>query len=300
VYDRSLDDVNLRTAYDKYRLNHHIISSDEIRFMRESYGLSQRSLGTLLGWGEITIHRYENGSLPDDAHNQVLRFIQDPFNMERMVKMYGDRLHQAARRRLTECLAVRLNEEAPEKFAQVLAQSTGPKGSSILTGLKEFSPQAFIEMMVFYAAKPSGVLKTKLNKLLWYADFTHFRRYGISISGATYVHLPYGPVPDNYGVYLAALCNNETLMLEEIDFGPDSAGEHIIGEKLVATREPRAEYLPDSAYAILEAVHRRFRQTGSKEISRLSHEEIGYTATEHMEPISYEYADQIKVEVPIE
>jgi hypothetical protein len=176
----------------------------------------------------------------------------------------------------------------------------GPKGSSILTGLKEFSPQALIEMMIFYAAKPSGVLKPKLNKLLWYADFTHFRRYGKSISGATYVHLPYGPVPDNYGVYLAALCNNETLMLEEIDFGPDSVGEHIIGEKLVATREPCAEYLPDSAYAILEAVHRRFRQTGSKEISRLSHEEIGYTATEHMEPISYEYADQIKVEILIE
>jgi DNA-binding transcriptional regulator YiaG len=292
--------VNLRTAYDKYRLNHHIISPTEIRSMRESYGLSQRSLGTLLGWGEITIHRYENGSLPDDAHNQVLRFIQDPFNMERMVKMYGDRLHQAARHRLTECLAARLNEKASEKFAQVLAQSGGPKGSSIFTGLKEFMPQALIEMMVFYAAKPSGVLKTKLNKLLWYADFIHYRYYRRSISGATYVHLPYGPVPDNYGVYLASLCANETLVLEEIDFGPDSTGEHMIGEKLVAKREPRPEYLPENAYTILEAVYRYFRQTGSKEISRLSHEEIGYTATEHMEPISYEYADKIKVEIPIE
>jgi hypothetical protein len=89
-------------------------------------------------------------------------------------------------------------------------------------------------------------------------------------------------------------------MLEEIDFGPDSAGEHIIGEKLVATREPRPEYLPESAYAILEAVYRRFRQTGSKEISKLSHEEIGYAKTGHMEPISYEYADEIKVEIPIQ
>ena len=50
VYDRALDSENLQTAYDLYRLNHHIISPAEIRSMRESYGLSQRSLGALLGW----------------------------------------------------------------------------------------------------------------------------------------------------------------------------------------------------------------------------------------------------------
>lgn len=299
VYDRALDSKNLQAAYNLYRHKHHIITPDEIRFMRESYGLSQRSLGALLGWGEITIHRYENGSLPDDAHNQVLRFIQDPFNMERMVKTYGHRLHQAARRRLTVRLAHRLNKEAPEKVMQVLAQSTD-LSANIFTGLKEFSPQALMQMMVFYASKPAGVLKTKLNKLLWYADFLHYRLYGVSISGATYVHLPYGPVPDNYGTYLASLCDSETLVLEEVDFGPGATGEHIIGEKLVSNREIRADVLPDSAYAVLEAVYQRFRHTGSKEISRLSHEETGYTNTEHMEPISYAYADDLKVEIQIE
>ena len=299
VYDRALDSENLQTAYDLYRLNHHIISPAEIRSMRESYGLSQRSLGALLGWGEVTIHRYESGNLPDDAHSQVLRFIQDPFNMERMVKMYGHRLHQAARRRLTERLADRLDQEAPGKVVQVLAQSAGPS-ADIFTGLREFSPQALMEMMVFYAAKPTGVLKTKLNKLLWYADFIHYRLHRISISGATYVHLPYGPVPDNYGAYLASLCDSGTLILDEIDFGPDAAGEHMIGEKLVAAREPRADMLPKTAYAVLEAVYRNFRHTGSKEISRLSHEEAGYTETGHMEPISYEYADKIKVKILVD
>src|SRR4051794_38976260 len=68
VNDRALDSKNIQDAYGLYRRNHHIITPDEIRSMRESYGLSQRSLGALLGWGEITIHRYENGNLPDDAH----------------------------------------------------------------------------------------------------------------------------------------------------------------------------------------------------------------------------------------
>jgi putative zinc finger/helix-turn-helix YgiT family protein len=300
VYDRALDDENLRVAYDAYRRNHYIISAAEIRSMREGYGLSQRSLGALLGWGEVTIHRYEGGSLPDDAHSQVLRFIQDPFNLERMMKMYGHRLHQAARARLIERLAARLDEEVPEKVAQVVVRSDKPKEAGIFTGLKDFSPRALMEMMVFYAAKPGGVLKTKLNKLLWYADFTHYRLHGASISGATYVHLLYGPVPDNYGSYLAALCDNETLVSDEIDFGPDAAGEHMVGERLAATREPRADAIPPSAYAVLEAVHRRFRRTGSKEITRLSHEEVGYTATAHKERISYEYAAQLKVEIRVD
>jgi putative zinc finger/helix-turn-helix YgiT family protein len=300
VYDRALDDENLGAAYDAYRRNHYIISPAEIRSMREGYGLSQRSLGTLLGWGEVTIHRYEGGSLPDDAHSQVLRFILDPFNMERLVKMYGHRLHQAARARLAERLAAKLDEEVPEKVAQVVVRSDKPKEAGVFTGLKDFSPRALMEMMVFYAAKPGGVLKTKLNKLLWYADFTHYRLHGVSISGATYVHLLYGPVPDNYGSYLAALCDSETLVSDEIDFGPDAAGEHMVGERLAATRGPRADALPPSAYAVLEAVHRRFRRTGSKEITKLSHEEVGYTATGHKEPISYEYAAQLKVEIRVD
>lgn len=298
VHDDALDSENIGTAYALYRQNHHIISPGEIRAMRESYGLSQRSLGALLGWGEVTIHRYENGSLPDDAHSQVLRFIQDPFNMERMVKMYGHRLHEAARRRLAERLTARLGEEAPRKVVQVLAQSAGPN-ASIFTGLREFSPHALMEMMVFYASKPGGVLKTKLNKLLWYADFIHYHLYRMSVSGATYVHLQYGPVPDNYTGYLASLCASETLVVEEIDFGPGETGDHMVGEKLVATREPKADALPESAYAVLEAVYRRFRRTGSKEISSLSHEEVGYSETVHMEPISYEYADRLKVKIPV-
>lgn len=35
---------------------------------------------------------------------------------------------------------------------------------------------------------------TKLNTILWYADFEHYRRFGRAITGATYVRQPDGPV----------------------------------------------------------------------------------------------------------
>src|ERR1700684_607030 len=67
VFDKELDGGNLRKAYDIYRAAHGIITAEEIGLLREKYGLSQRGLGNLLGWGEVTIHRYENGSLPDES-----------------------------------------------------------------------------------------------------------------------------------------------------------------------------------------------------------------------------------------
>ncbi|MCX6646229.1 MAG: helix-turn-helix domain-containing protein [bacterium] len=98
--DSKLIDESLLRAYDKYRGKHGIISRDEIRKILRKYGLTQRSLAALLGWGEITIHRYEKGSIPDEAHNLILKFIEDPVNMQRLFDEHKDRLNPRALKKL--------------------------------------------------------------------------------------------------------------------------------------------------------------------------------------------------------
>lgn len=299
MFDRNLDSKNLQVAFDLYRQRHNIISPTELRAMRERYGLSQRSLGALLGWGEITIHRYEQGSLPDDAHNQVLRFIEDPFNMRYVADVYSQRIRESAHRKLTDRLSALLNQHSADKVVQVLTQSAVPKKIDIFTGFRKFKPEALMEMIIFFASKSAGVMKTKLNKLLWYSDFIHYRHHSLSISGATYVHLQYGPVPDSYTVYLSTLCESGALNINEVDFGLNRDGEPITGEKLISARPPQTDTLPPTALEVLEAVHSYFERVGSSGITKISHEEIGYTVTSPGEPISYEYADQLKVDITI-
>ena len=60
-------------------------SLEEIRAIREQYGLSQRSFAKLLNWGDKTICRYENGSIQDKAHNSLLLFLREPQNMRAYV-----------------------------------------------------------------------------------------------------------------------------------------------------------------------------------------------------------------------
>ena len=76
-----LDNETLLMAYNEYRRKHRLLLPEEIKRIREQYGLSQRAFANLLNWGDKTICRYENGSIQDKAHNSLLLFLRDPQNM---------------------------------------------------------------------------------------------------------------------------------------------------------------------------------------------------------------------------
>ena len=81
-YCEELDDATLTNAYNEYRKKHKLLLPTEIKQIRELYGLSQRGFAKLLNWGDKTIHRYENGSIQDKAHNSLLLFLRTPENMK--------------------------------------------------------------------------------------------------------------------------------------------------------------------------------------------------------------------------
>jgi putative zinc finger/helix-turn-helix YgiT family protein len=74
-YSINDEEDKFQLAYTEYRKRKGLLQPQEIKQIRETYGLSQRNFARLLGWGEITIHRYETGAIQDDAHNDVLESI---------------------------------------------------------------------------------------------------------------------------------------------------------------------------------------------------------------------------------
>ena len=81
LFCEELDSATLVSAYNEYRRRHKLLLPEEIKKIREQYGLSQRSFAKLLNWGDKTICRYENGSVQDKAHNSLLLFLRNPENM---------------------------------------------------------------------------------------------------------------------------------------------------------------------------------------------------------------------------
>ena len=78
LFDEELERDNLSKAYAEYRARLGIMSPEEIKQMREGYGISQRGLSRLLGWGDVTVHRYETGAIPDQPHSMLLELLNDP------------------------------------------------------------------------------------------------------------------------------------------------------------------------------------------------------------------------------
>jgi hypothetical protein len=61
-------------------------------------------MSRLLGWGEITYHRYENGSLPDQSHNNQLRLIKEPSNVKILLENNSDNLSSKTIKKLNKRL----------------------------------------------------------------------------------------------------------------------------------------------------------------------------------------------------
>lgn len=69
-------------------------------------------------------------------------------------------------------------------------------------------------MVLFFANKSLELLKTKLMKLLNYSDMIFYKENGVSISGLRYVHLPFGPVPENFDMLMEKMAEDKIAHIE--------------------------------------------------------------------------------------
>lgn len=105
-YDLKDEENKYQTVYREYRRRKGLLQPEEIRLLREKYGLSQRAFAKFLGWGAITIQRYETGALQDNGHNSLLNFLKVPDNFER----YYDSRKSLLPERITRTIEKSLRE----------------------------------------------------------------------------------------------------------------------------------------------------------------------------------------------
>lgn len=273
-------------AYEIYRKKRGMLQPEDIKALRKKYGMTQGELSRVLGWGAATLSRYENGSLQDRTHDQVLKLLEDPRNVLRLVKESSDTLGEHRRKSLTRSLQNLVRDENP--IERYLEECFLHNQQSVLTGFKLFTPEKFFNAVLYFCR--DGRLKTVINKLLFYADFKHFKEYVSGVTGAQYVHLPYGPVPQHYEIYLAKLVNEGAIEIHEEYYPPDA-----VGQRYTTVGEPLLGVFSDKELITLATVNKHFKGFGAKAISEFSHDERGYKETSPGQPISYEYASFLKI-----
>ena len=288
----ALDEVNMNQVYNQYRDKFNIPFPDEITRIREKYGLSAAKMSEILGLGINSYRQYEAGEMPSVANAKLIQMVDEPKIFIEMVE-----------------LSATLDDKAKAKYkqkAQLLAEEKkrnifnlnfkeyllGNHLADIYSGYRNPNLEKFTEMVVYFSDKLSP-FKTKMNKLLFYADFVMFKQSCFSISGVRYRAIDMCPVPNNFQSIFEYLSNNEEIDIDTIEFSNGYIGEQF---KARNDRKFNAALFTDNELQTLEKVATVFKETSTSDIIKLSHLEEAWKNNEKGKGvISYEYAFELNL-----
>ncbi|MDP5089371.1 MAG: DUF4065 domain-containing protein [Saprospiraceae bacterium] len=283
----ALDELNMNQVYNQYRDKFNIPFPDEINNIRSKYGLSASKMSEILGFGVNSYRQYEAGEIPSIANAKLIQIVDDPQNFMEMTALCGT-LDEKARVKYIQ-KAIFLAEEKKRNIFNINFKEylLGKHLADIYSGYRNPNFEKITEMVVYFSDKLSP-FKTKMNKLLFYADFLMFKQSCFSISGMRYKAIEMGPVPINFQSIFEYLANKD-----EIDIFTTEFPQGYIGEQFKAKngRPFRVELFSENELNVLEKVANVFKPTSTNQIIEISHLEEAWKKNEkNKSVISYESA----------
>lgn len=264
--DDQLSELNITQVHNQYRERLKLPFPDEITAIREKYGLSARKISDILGFGPNTFGNYEKGEIPGKANARLIQLANDPEEFRKLAKL-SDNLTAALEKKISDLL----NLKEIFNFWN-LSSLFKNETQSRLNGYRMFKQERVNQMILFFAEKMHP-WKTKLNKLLFYSDFLHFKKYGYSISGLKYVAIDYGPVPNEYEILFTIGRINNIFKKVYQEINNDATGEKVLP---MTNAKFNSRLFKDHELEILYTVFDKFKDVTSSEIVKMSHDEIAW------------------------
>lgn len=153
--DEELEKANLKRVYDTYRHRHGIPTAEELKKIRERYGIPSSAMSIILGLGENQFGLYEEGAVPTLSVGKLLALAADPAIMREML--------QFAR--------MSFSEKLYNKYYDAILTSMQPAWYvAESSGLFDYSVfYAFPSNVVKYQPVASSPRKTRYNEYNSYA-----------------------------------------------------------------------------------------------------------------------------------
>lgn len=289
--EEGVDPANM--AFAEYRTRKGLLSPEQIRNLRKQYRLSQRSLAVLLGMSEATVNRYEGGGLQTPAHDTAIRACENGDFVCSLLQQHGGKLSKWQRKRVKAALEGQTRPQS--KLARALERLEAPKEPNVLNGYRHFDRLRYAALVVWLCRQLPLVTATSLNKLLFYADFLHFKAESVSLTGAAYRRVQHGPVPSEYGDLRQFMESEGFVRTKEVEYQNGHTGEEFhpgpeAGQLGVTFSAREAK--------TLDAVASALKDCTPSEIRKRSHQEAAYCETGDGELIAYDKAAELSLSVP--
>ena len=294
-YPDNIMDNNLNRARDSYKKMNGLLTSSEIKEIRNFYKLNQKEFANLFGWGDITIQRYESKCIQDETYDEIIRRAKDdPQFVYKELKRHRNGFTEE-RFKVIEVFLIEIIKKIQVSYLkkeELKALYVDFDKPNVFNGNKILDLDTTEQMLRFFSQYNNDLYKVKLMKLIWYADAQHFKKKSQSITGLVYKHMPYGALPIGYDELLLASDNSISVKEEYFEYVGEE--EEKVAYKIENVKKVNQNKLKPSEIAILEEVNNFFKNMGSGSISKYMHDEAAYKETENGEIISYELASKIR------
>lgn len=267
--DELFSQLNYNQLVNQYREKYSIPFPEQIISIRKKYNLSAAKMSEILGFGTNVYRQYEGGEVPNQSNAKLIQLADDPHEFHKLINYCSTVDHK-----FTQKIDLIVNDLLDKKKKTKLEKQLesyffGTCLPNNFTGFKTPDFKKFSEMVLYFTEKLEP-WKTKLNKLLFYTDFTMHKQTGFSMSGVQYRAIPMGPVPNNFNSIFEYLYNKNKLDICYVNFSDGGTGEQF---KPNPSKTFNSELFTIEELQILESVAKRFENISTNEIIEISHKE---------------------------
>ena len=292
LYVNEIEEKNNERIYEIYREKTNIIKPQDIVQLREKYNISQRELTAILGFGKMTINRYERGGVPTKSQSDYIKLLIENDNkfVEKVKEAYknGNINEKTYRKIVSEELNVNVSKEEVQDNIRKYLKFVLSRKPDIYNGYKDLDIEKIENIISYIASKVKNLTITSLNKYLWYIDMLSFNQRSIAITGLTYQNQKFGPtiVDKKY---------DEISLLDDKYTREDIETESGNTTKIISNGNYNLDKITDSEKKIIDAIIKLLKNKSVTDISEMSHREDGWKKTKRFEIISFEYAMNLNI-----
>jgi len=143
-----------------------------------------------------------------------------------------------------------------------------------------------LEELIIYIAKKSesdaAFGATKLNKILFVADFNHYGLYGKPISDEVYVHRSQGPTPKIMKTALTKLTQEGRIRVAHVEY------HGYLQKRVVPLAAPNMSLFSQSEISFVDHIIEQCRDFNGSYMSKWTHELLPWLITKLEQEIPYE------------
>lgn len=280
------DDASFIQVTNQYRDKYGIPYTDEIKAVRERYGLSAAKMSLLLGFGTNQYGKYENGDVPNPSNGRTIASAMNPLVMKDYLERTRHELSESDYAKISNKIEAIISDNIKHRIdsyakSRIFSTARGPENGYAIQALDRLE-----NLLLYVIENNESVWTTKMNKILFYIDFLAYKKFGMAISGLSYKAIDFGPVPEKwFRIYSE---------FDSIEQRPERAMEYG-GTKLTSSQKPSMTMFSEEEKSVISHVCRLLSEKSSSQISAMSHrEEAWLKHKDKQERIPFEEAFSIK------